>query len=87
MSRIRVFTAEFQQERRAVVKGFTEKTACVTWAKERIVDESIGAISLWQLETDQPAKEALAIAAEGKSWFTLRSCFAVITRAGTRVMR
>lgn len=84
MSRLRVFTAEFQLERKAVVKGFTEKAACVAWAQERIADENIASIALWQLETDQRPKEALAIAAEGKPWYTLRSCFMVVTRHTVR---
>lgn len=87
MSALRVFTAEFQQERKAVVKGFTEKTAAVNWAKERIADETIACIALWQLTTTDNAKTALAVAAEGKPWYTARECFAVITRNSIKVMR
>ena len=84
---LRVFTAEFQQERKAITKGFTEKTAAVAWAKERIADESIACIALWEMSTTDAAKKALAIAAEGKPWYTLKHCFAVVTRSGTKVMR
>lgn len=84
---IRVFTAEFQQERKAVVKGFTEKTAAINWAKDRIADETIGAVSVWELRTDAPARDALAIAAEGKRWHTDIALIAVVTRRSVRVMR
>ena len=79
MASIKVFGAEFQQERKAVVKGFTEKSAALNWALERIADDTIASIALWELTTDMSAKEALAIAAEGKPWHTLRSCYLVIT--------
>ena len=84
MTNIRIFTAEFQMERKAVVKGFTQKSAAVAWAQERIADETIASIALWQLETDQGAKDALAVAAEGKPWYTIRSCFMVVTRHTVR---
>ena len=84
MTNIRIFTAEFQMERKAVVKGFTQKGDAVKWAQERIADESIASIALWQLETDQGAKDALAVAAEGKPWYTIRSCFMVVTRHTVR---
>jgi hypothetical protein len=84
MSQLKVYVAEFQQERKAVVKGFTQKSEAVAWAQERIADESIASIALWQLETDMGAKNALAVAAEGKPWYTLRSCFMVVTRHTVR---
>jgi hypothetical protein len=84
MSALRVFTAEFQQERKAIVKGFTQKSEAVAWAQERIADESIASIALWELTTDMGAKNALAVAAEGKPWYTLRHCFMVVTRRTVR---
>lgn len=80
---VRIFTAEFMQERRAVVRGFTEKGAALAWAKEKIADDSVACIAMWEMSAPNP-KEALAIAAEGKQWYEARACFAVITRNGTR---
>lgn len=74
------------QERRAVVRGFTEKGAAVAWAKEKIADETIACIALWEMNTPN-YREALAIAAEGKQWYEVRACFAVITRNGIRKVR
>lgn len=84
---IRVFTAEFQQERKGVVKGFTEKSQAVEWAKQRIADESISSIALWELRTTDSPRVALSVAAEGKPWFTSRDLIAVVTRKCVRVMR
>jgi hypothetical protein len=80
---IRVFTAEFQQERKAVVRGFTEKGEAVAWARERIADETIAAICLWEMRAED-GRKALAIAAEGKPWYTARQCFLVVVRPGVR---
>jgi hypothetical protein len=71
-------------ERMAIVTGCTQKSDAVKWAQERIADEAIASIALWQLETDQSAKDALAIAAEGKPWYMIRSCFLVVTRNTVR---
>jgi hypothetical protein len=40
----RIYTAEFQQEKKASVKAFPNKTQAVAWARERVQDESVSAM-------------------------------------------
>jgi hypothetical protein len=83
---IRVFTAEFQSERKAVVRGFTEKAEAERWARERVADDAVACIALWEMRAPD-ARKALAIAAEGKPWYTERTCWLVVARKAVRVSK
>lgn len=83
---IRVFTAEYQQERKAVVRGFTEKKEAEQWARERVEAEGVACIALWEMRAPD-ARKALAIAAEGKQWYTERACWLVVARKAVRVSK
>ena len=79
---LRVFTAEFQQEKKGIVRGFTEKKTATSWAKERLADEAVASIAIWQLSTAASPRDALAMAAEGRPWYQERVLLQVITRRG-----
>ena len=83
----RVYTAEFQQERKATIKAFPNRAMAVAWARERVLDETVSAITIWENVAEGSAHIALVIAAEGKQWYDQRRVCAIIARKGARVMR
>ena len=82
-----VYTAELQQEKKAIVKAFPHQSQALAWARERISDETVSAVTVWENKATGTAHAALVIAAEGKPWHDERRIVAVITRQGTRVSR
>lgn len=83
----RIYTAEFQQEKKTTVRAFSNKIAAVTWARERVQDETVSAISVWENSGSGTAHALLVVAAEGKQWYEARRLVAIIARKGARVMR
>lgn len=83
----KIYTAEFQQEKKATVRAFANKIAAVTWARERVQDETVSAITVWENSGATSAHASLVIAAEGKQWYEARRVVAIIARKGARVMR
>lgn len=83
----RIYTAEFQQERKGTVKAFAVKAHAVAWARERVQDETVSAITVWENSGPVTAHAALVVAAEGKQWYEARRVVAIIARKGARVMR
>jgi hypothetical protein len=83
----RIYSAELTQERKVTVRAFTEKTAAIRWARERVADESVSAITVWLLSASRLPRDAICIATEGKPWYDERRVVAIIARKGARVMR
>jgi hypothetical protein len=83
----RIYTAEFQQERKGTVRAFANKAAAVAWARERVQDETVSAITVWENSGSATAHALLVVAAEGKQWYDARRVVAIIARKGARVMR
>ena len=84
----RIYTAEFQQEKKGTVKAFAVKAHAIAWARERVAaDETVSAITVWENSGSATAHASLVIAAEGKQWYEARRVVAIIARKGARVMR
>jgi hypothetical protein len=62
----RIYTAELAQEKKVTVKAFSVKAAAVAWARERVQDETVSAITVWENSGNGTAHASLVVAAEGK---------------------
>jgi hypothetical protein len=83
----RIYTAEFSQEKKVTIKAFSAKNDAVAWARERVQQDNVSAITIWENAGSAPPRDLLVIAAEGKQWYDARRVVAIIARKGARVMR